>query len=250
MNDSLVEQWKKDENAQFEGWDFSYLEDRMLEEKPNWDYMAKAKELVRKSNSVLDIATGGGEKLAALGPFDGKKVVAIEGYKPNVAVAEKNLESLNIEVLYANDMGSFPFKDESFDLVLNRHGGLNIPEIARVLKKKGVFLTQQVSGDSGLDLIDFFNEKPKWPTNVLSEVKKKLTDVGMIVKQGEEWEGKISFKDVGALVYYLKAIPWIVDGFTVESHLPYLERLQEKIEKSQGLSFVSRRFLILAEKRD
>ena len=42
MND-LYSQWKKDEKANFEGWDFSFLKDRWFEEQPPWNYEDEAK---------------------------------------------------------------------------------------------------------------------------------------------------------------------------------------------------------------
>jgi hypothetical protein len=64
MRSELIAQWKRDEAAVFEGWDFSYIKDRWLEEEPGWDYKALAKGLVKKSAAVLDVATGGGEENA------------------------------------------------------------------------------------------------------------------------------------------------------------------------------------------
>lgn len=243
----LIEQWKKDEAAVFEGWDFSYIKDRRTEEKPPWNYKSLAKNLVEKSTAILDVATGGGEVFSSFAPFP-KRAVAIEGYTPNVAVAKKKLELLGVEVLEANEVDVLPFPDEEFDLVLNRHGGLRIPEIFRVLKKDGHFLTQQVGGDNLLDLMASFDTKPKWPENVLDIVQQKMTDIGFELLKTEKWKGKITFKDVGAVVYFLKAIPWTVDNFSVDFHLIYLEKLQEKLEQEGKLEFTYTRFLILAKK--
>ena len=56
------------------------------------------------------------------------------------------------------------------------------------------------------------------------------------------------FTDVGAIVYYLKAIPWVVPGFTVKSHLRYLLVLQERLEAGEELGFYAAKFLIEASK--
>jgi len=56
------------------------------------------------------------------------------------------------------------------------------------------------------------------------------------------------FTDVGAIVYYLKAVPWSVPGFSVETHLKYLLKLQEQLENQKSLSFVARKYLIEAYK--
>ena len=34
----LLEIWKYEEGQPFTGWDFSYLDQRMLEEQPQWSY--------------------------------------------------------------------------------------------------------------------------------------------------------------------------------------------------------------------
>jgi hypothetical protein len=56
------------------------------------------------------------------------------------------------------------------------------------------------------------------------------------------------FKSVGALVCYLRAVPWIVDGFSVATHLPYLERQQARLEQEGQLAFTQRLFVLRARK--
>jgi len=246
----LIKQWKKDEKALFSGWDFSYLEGRMIEGHPPWDYMAMAKRLLKKSKSVLDMETGGGERFSSLAPFP-KHAVAFEGYKPNVPIARKRLKPLGVTVV--EHRGSkLPFRNGEFDLVLNRHGGINeeiCREISRILRPGGIFLTQQVEFNDMLDLKKEFNVEPKWPSNTLRSTKDSLAKAGFSITEGKEWEGRYVFKDVGALVYYLGAIPWIVDDFSVRTRLNDLTRLQKKLEIQGGLVFSKRQFLIVAEKR-
>ena len=245
MRSELITQWKRDEAAVFEGWDFSYIRERCLEEQPNWDYPALAKQRIQNSGSVLDIATGGGELFSSLAPFP-FLTVAIEGYRPNVPVARKKLEPLGVRVLAANT--DLPFKGNTFDLVLNRHGALNVAEIYRVLKDSGHVLTQQVGGGNLIELMDFFDVKPKWTDNVLSVQRQRVLDRGFQIERAQDWRGKARFLDVGAVAYFLKAIPWIVDGFSVASHLKYLEKLQETLAREGTLEFTYSRFLIAARK--
>jgi hypothetical protein len=49
-------------------------------------------------------------------------------------------------------------------------------------------------------------------------------------------------------VYYLKAVPWIVPGFSVATHLDGLLSLQARVEKEGELSFAAKKFLIEAQK--
>lgn len=246
----IIQQWKNDEKAPFKGWDFSYLNGRYNETNPNWNYKSIAKRLVKKSNSVLDMATGGGEAfLEIISELKPEKMVATEGYKPNVSVSRKNLGKSGVKVTYANETKKLPFKDQEFDLVLNRHGGFDVNELKRIISSGGTFFTQQVDGRNGKDLMKKFGAKPKWESNTLSNVKKQFKEAGFEILKAKEWKGKTIFKDVGALVYYLKAIPWVVDNFSVKKHQIILEKLQKLVEKKGRLEFTSGRFLILAKKR-
>ena len=178
-----LEKWKKDEKAQFEGWDFSYLKGRMIEEQLPWNYVSIARKLVKKSKSVLDIGTGGGEIFASLGPFNGRATVT-EGYKPNVAIAKKNLEKLGVNVLdFASaSVRNMPFADEEFDLILNRHDAFDPRELYRILHKGGVFLTQQVGKGNLGDLAKFFNATPKYSGWTLNYIEKQLKVSGFSIE--------------------------------------------------------------------
>ena len=247
MQQDLYEQWKKDEKAPFEGWDFSYLKDRWLEEQPPWYYKETAKELVKSVTAVLDMGTGGGEVLASLVPLP-KHTIATEGYKLNVKMAQKRLEPLGVDVVAVDESGKLPFADKEFDLVLNRHGAFDGKEVYRVLKSNGIFLTQQVSGNNLDDLIQEFGSESKFKSWSVNTVKQELQDAGFKLTRAEEWSGKLVFKDIGAIVYFLKAIPWVVDGFSVDGYLSTLERLQDKINKDSELVFTQTRFIIQAQK--
>lgn len=199
----LIQQWKRDERALFEGGDFSYLKGRYNGGNPNWNYKSTAKKLIKKLNSVLDMATGGGEAFSEiLSVFNPKKAIAIEGYKSNVSVARKNLQKHSVKVIYANETKKLPFNKGEFDLVLNRHGGFNANELSRIVASGGIFFTQQVDGRNLKDLMKSFGAKPKWELNTLSNVTKNLKDAGFKIVEAKEWKGKTIFKDVGSLVFF------------------------------------------------
>lgn len=194
MRSELIAKWERDEAAVFEGWDFSYIKDRFVEEEPGWDYRALAKGLIKKSAAVLDVATGGGEVFSSLAPFP-VRAIAVEGYRPNVTVARKRLEPLGVQVLEGGET-PLPFAGNTFDLVLNRHGGFDAAEIYRVLQEKGTFLTQQVDGGNLIELLDLFDAKQKWPDHVLKNVRQRMQNFGFHIERAEEWKGKARFLDV------------------------------------------------------
>ena len=141
-----------------------------------------------------------------------------------------------------------PFDDGEFDLVLNRHAAFNSSEVSRVLSPGGAFLTQQVHGMWAWDLLAAFDASPQWPDATPELYVPLLEAAGMTIEALEEWEGRIRFTDVGAVVYYLKAVPWEVPGFSVKSHLDFLIALQQRLEAGEELSFHAAKYLIQATK--
>jgi hypothetical protein len=53
---------------------------------------------------------------------------------------------------------------------------------------------------------------------------------------------------VGAIAYFLKAIPWVVEGFDVRTHGAALQALHERRRAGRPLRFTYTRFLIEAVK--
>ena len=248
IDEAHLEQWSRDAAAPFQGWDFSYLAGRMTEAEPPWDYPALAKAAVQGAQDILDVATGGGEVFSSFAPFPGR-ATAVEGYPPNLAVARGRLEPLGVRVLQANTASGMPFEDGAFDLILNRHGGFRSAEMHRVLKSGGVFLTQQVGGDNLADLAYVFGARLAYPGNTLDRISGELRALGCEIRRGETWRGTVTFKDVGAVVYFLTAIPWVAQGFSVERHEEALASLQAALDAGRPLSFTYSRYLLEAVRR-
>jgi len=246
----LIENWKLEEEQPFLGWDFSYLEGRMIEEQPDWSYPARAAELMRQVSSVLDLDTGGGERFLKLRPSWPPNVVATEHYPPNFRLATERLTAFGAKVIdvQLSDIDLMPFRESEFALILNRHGSFNPDEIARVLTPGGTFLTQQVHGLWAADLLSAFDAKPPWPDATAEKYLPRLKAAGLKIVDCQDWSGKLMFTDVGAIVYYLKAVPWLVPEFSVESHAKYLFNLQEQLQSKQSLTFSARKYLIEARK--
>jgi len=248
--DELVESWRREEGQPFVGWDFSYLDGRMHKERPPWSYSSRAAELMRESSSVIDMDTGGGERLLGLKESWPERVVATEEYPPNLKLVIERLAPLGVEVkeVRVTRQDPMPFADGEFDLVLNRHSCFNAEEVARILRAGGTFLTKQVHGLWAEDLLAAFDAKPQWPDTTLPNDVSVLEGAGLTMLTAEEWSGKLAFSDVGAIVYYLKAVPWLVPGFSVETHVDYLLSLQSKLKRGEDLCFEARQYLIETRK--
>jgi SAM-dependent methyltransferase len=247
----LFEQWKREEQEPFAGWDFSYLDDRCHEEDPPWSYEEMVRALMVTASSVLDMGTGGGERLLALQDVWPPRVAVTEGYAPNLRLVRERLGPLGVEVIESQTplYDELPFESGSFDLVINRHSGFNVREVERVLAPGGTFLTQQVHGRSFADLSAAFDCQQPWIHHTLQRVMDQIAETCLIVEVAREWAGKTVFDDVGAIVYYLKAVPWTVEGFSVERNLDHLLALQRRLEREGELAFTDMSMLVKAKKR-
>jgi SAM-dependent methyltransferase len=246
----LIETWKQEEQQPFIGWDFSYLDSRMIEEQAPWSYSSRAAVLMRQASSVIDLGTGGGERYLQLKAYWPKKVVATEEYPPNFRLATERLSPFGVQVVDVRlaDDGLMPFANGEFELVLNRHSGFNAKEVARILSPGGTFLTQQIHGLWAYDLLAVFGAKPQWPDATLEKYVPQLIAAGLSIVNTQEWSGQLSFTDVGAIVYYLKSVPWLVPGFSVEKYSENLLTLQHRLETGESLTFVARKYLLEAHK--
>ena len=76
----------------------------------------------------------------------------------------------------------------------------------------------------------------------------RVAETSLVVEQAQAWSGVTRFYSVGALVYYLKAVPWTVEGFTVETHLPILLKLQDRLEREGMLEYTCKSMIVQVRK--
>ncbi|CAM3518039.1 Methyltransferase type 11 [Paenibacillus glucanolyticus] len=204
--------------------------------------------LLRNANTLLDMGTGGGEFLSSLQPLP-QSVYATEGYKPNVPVAKKQLEPLGVKVVYFEDDASLPLEDHYFDLIINQHESYSVTELRRISNDRGIFITQQSGGTDCAGINEMFGvplneEFAHWNLETAME---ELLDHRFNITLSREDFPLQRFYDIGALVYYLKAIPWQIPDFTVERYLEPLHRIHLVIQSKGYFEIQQHRFIVKAE---
>jgi hypothetical protein len=236
MTDEQILAWLHEEYTEpFAGWDFSYLSGRRrtVGEK-SWDLETIVLERLSEATAVLDVDTGDGRRFAEFltkGGYRGR-AAATEGYRPNVPIARATLGPLDIE-LREGTGDALPWSDGSFDLIVNRHGLLDAAESRRVLRAAGWLVTQQVGSQTNLDIHHMLGAPlltgPRWD---LATARSALEDSGFQVKLAQEAVQTTQYDDVGALVWYLTAIPWQIPDFTVDRYADRLIALHRQIEET------------------
>jgi SAM-dependent methyltransferase len=240
-----------------EGWDFSWFEGRASEERPPWRYArllaARMAHLAGVPDAAaLDLQTGGGEVLATI-PIGPSTLVATESWRPNLAVARRNLARLGVTVLETHDeLDDLPLRNASFDLVVSRHPvGVRWDEIARVLKPGGTYFSQQVGHRSVGELTEFMMGPQPEPVGPTRDAKWSVIDAeaaGLRVVDLREFRGRMEFRDVAAVIHFLRKVVWIVPDFTLEAYRDRLRLMHEKLTEVGPFHATTARFLIEARK--
>ncbi len=244
----LLTLWREEARRPFAGWDFSYINNtgRVQTDSLPWSYASVILPHIREAASLLDMGTGGGELLSLLQPYP-EHTCATEGYEPNVEVARKRLEPLGVNVVPLVDESTLPFRENEFEVIINRHEYYDPGEVRRILTPGGSFITQQVGEGNDVEINRWLGAEPpeekEWNVETAA---KELVASGFRVEKKMEAFPMTRFYDVGALVYYLTAIPWTVVDFSVEKYSEALLTLHERVLQEQYLEFREHRFLVIA----
>ncbi|ANW22253.1 methyltransferase domain-containing protein [Streptomyces clavuligerus] len=246
------EEWVAEAAAEpVAGWDFSWLDGRATEQRPSWGYQRMMGERMARATAALDLQTGGGEVLAGV-PVRPRLTVATEAWPPNAATATRLLHPLGVAVVRNEDEPPLPFADAAFDLVVSRHPvSVWWEEIARVLMPGGTYFSQQVGPASVFELTEFFlGPQPEEVRRLRhpDTARRDADAAGLEVVDLRSESLPVEFRDIGAVVYFLRKVVWIVPGFTVERYRERLRELHERIEDEGPFTARSTRFLIEARK--
>ncbi|QNP66559.1 class I SAM-dependent methyltransferase [Streptomyces genisteinicus] len=237
--------------APVDGWDFSWLDGRASEERPSWGYQRAMGERMARATAALDIQTGGGEVLAGV-PALPPLTAATESWPPNVAKATALLHPRGAVVVADRDEPPLPFADGAFDLVVSRHPvTVHWEEIARVLRPGGTYFSQQVGPASVFELVEYFlGPQPEEVRRGRhpDDARDAAEAAGLEVTDLRSESLRTEFFDIGAVVYFLRKVIWMVPGFTVGRHEERLRRLHEDIERDGPFVAHTARFLIEARR--
>jgi SAM-dependent methyltransferase len=243
------------ETAPVDGWDFSWLDGRATEARPPWGYARSLVPRIEDSSALLDVQTGGAEVLReALGRARRRPttISATESWPPNVAIAQRNLAPLHGRVSDVANDAALPFAGESFDLVIARHPVVvNWDEIARVLVFGGTYFAQHVGPGSNHELTNFvMGPQPVSDARSGARAVAEASAAGLRLVELQEASLRVTFDDIGAVVYFLRKVPWTVPGFSVAKYGDRLRALHDHIVSEGQFVSHSTRFLVELDKPD
>ena len=178
-------------------------------------------------------------------------LIATEGYGPNLTLAAQRLRPRGAYVVGTDDRYEMlPFAGATFDLVTSRHPITTWwTEIERVLRPGGSYLSQQVGPNSVRELSEYF--MGPWLTGSARDprlAEQQAADVGLVVTDLREERLRTVFYDIGAVVYFLRLVIWVVPNFSIKRYRDRLWSLHQQIDRDGHFVTHASRFLIEAWK--
>lgn len=236
--------------ADVSGWDFAWLAGRATEERPSWAYQRLLASRLSINDRALDLQTGGGEVLDGALRLVRRRprlLVATEGWLPNLERAAQVLAPWGVPVVGAAE-DLLPFRDDAVTLVTARHPV--VPpwtEVARVLSPGGTYLAQHVGPSSAFELVERFlgplpeeTRRGRHPDDELIDA----VEAGLDLVDLRETRLRMEFHDIGAVVWFLRKVVWLVPGFTVERYDVHLRALDAEIRERGPFVAHSTRHLV------
>lgn len=220
-----------------------------MEERPTWRYFDLVAERAADVATLLELQVGAGTMISAL-PAVPPVTVGTEGYGPNVGEAARRLRARRAHLVWADAERRLPFRCGAFELIVSRHPTVTPwSEVARVLRPGGSYLSQQVGPHSLRDLTEFLMGPQPLGSRRDPELLRRLAEeAGLVVTTLRHERPRTSFFDIGAIVYFLRLVVWIVPGFSVDAYRDRLMALHDKIESDGGFHTTASRLLIEARR--
>lgn len=152
MGNKELEYYNKIKN-----WDFSKI--KFEEENlTNWDMYKILNEYANENSIILDLGTGGGERILEDFP-NAKKIIGTDFSEEMIKTAKNNLKKSNKKNIEFRVMDNLNMdtEDNFFDIVVARHTCISARQIYKTLKNKGKLIVRGVDKLDCWELKRLFN---------------------------------------------------------------------------------------------
>ncbi len=225
------------------GWDFSRMKD--LRQPVPWDYIEIVKKYTRPSDVVLDIGTGGGERLVELSSyFDSGVGIDIDPEMIEIARQKAGADSnLTFKVSDEKLVGL----NKQFNVIINRHAPFDLSAILEHLKDGGYFITQQVGENNMQNIKEVLGQ-----TISKSPISQSMVEnAGLKCLQLNEYNVEYVVEDIESLVFWLNALDYLHSDLNENdavSNVDTLNKILKNNVDSRGFVTNEQRYILIAQK--
>ncbi len=252
---------EKEYYEQIRNWSFDEFQIE-TEELTDWDLFEILEKVTDENSKILDLGTGGGEKVLTKFPRKVKEILGTDYSKAMIETANENLKASgrsNVAFRIMNNL-AMDVPDEYYDVVVARNTVTDPKQIYKALKPGGVLLIH------GVDMFDCYglklifgrgqamnDTKPISIADYEAVLAAGFKDVELVPLHQREY-----FKSKELLYKFLLKVP-ILDEFSEEDgdvkdfYAPSLEedKLDEYVSQntySKGIRLIRRYYGITARK--
>jgi SAM-dependent methyltransferase len=223
------------------GWDFSRMVDWRA--PVSWDYSEVVAAQVDDQSDVLDIGTGGGERLLSFAPIIGSGL-GIDLDPELVAVAARNGRD-EPKVSFRLSSHELENVSETFDVALNRHAPFSLQVLPSRLNTDGVFITQQVGERNMGNIKEALGQD--FPSAPIS--RDVFDGSGLTLVEFREYDVEYVVRDVESLVFWLSALDFLhadINGSDATTDADVLNRILDGNVTADGFVTNEHRYLAIA----
>ena len=223
------------------GWNFDKMKHSVEQDNPYFYYHEVVKHITPHT-TMLDIGCGSGEKSTKYFGY-ANKVIMLDNEVEMLAKAKENVENFykgtqidKFEFVEGNADGVLEFEDESFDLVVSRHCGANMKEVYRVLKKGGVFLSEDIDTLDCIELKKLYNRGQDYQEKVnhKQEIFLECLNAGFSQINLLSFDQREYYPNVEELKYLLVRTP-IIGGYDEEKDAETLNKYCSQFATEKGI---------------
>jgi ubiquinone/menaquinone biosynthesis C-methylase UbiE len=232
------------------GWDFSKI--KITTEGEKWDFYQEVLKRCKNSDLLLDIGTGGGEKVLKIASSL-LLLIGIDKSREMIKTANRNLEKSQLSNVrfFQMDAKEIMFPDGFFDVVSCRHANFFPKEVARVLIDRGIFLTQQVSEADKMNIMQAFGRGQSFGIKdgtAKRQYIESLKKVGFSDVESFDYDAYEFYHTAEDLIFLLRNTPIIPDFGKQPEDFRILSRFIEENRTDRGIKTNSKRYMIIAKK--
>lgn len=232
------------------GWDFSQVNTKSTGVK--WNFYERVKQLSKPTDTILDLGTGGGENILKLAPAVAR-IDAVDQSPTMIQTARTNQQRLKIENVSFHELASEEVEalKQSYEMVSCCHAPFSAKVVERVVRERGIFLTQQVSEGDKVNLKECFGRGQAFGVKD-GTLKKTYMDAlkaaGFKEIFAQDYNAVEYYKSEEDLRFLLTHTPIIENFGKMEDDEKRFQTYLARYQTENGIETNSKRFMIIARK--
>lgn len=215
-------------------------------------YIRRIVSEVKPGDMVLDVGCGTAHIIGELVKRTNNVFyVGLDISSAMAKIAGGNSKGIMEIGIMRGDGLNLPFKDESFQVVMNRLADFSLNEVYRVLKSGGAFFRFGLGPEGSNEILSIFPDRydeggfffPKNPRRWKKDVVKEMQASGFSEIRLNDYKGKSYYLNVESLMDLIEMVPLVKD-FDRRKDRDKLRRFSKKCKTKRGIPITDHFYIL------